>query len=105
VKGLELMMTRPELRQQLWRNTRHLKSGLKAMGFDQDDTPVPAAAWVLKTSEDMDRVHAALLARGIAIQRTHYVGAGPNGLLRAVVFANHKPEQIARMLRELKALV
>jgi 7-keto-8-aminopelargonate synthetase-like enzyme len=104
-KGLDLMMARPELRRQLWRNSRHLKSGLRAMGFDQDDTPVPAAAWALKTGEDMDRVHAALMERGIAIQRTHYVGAGPNGLLRAVVFADHTPEQIDRMLEELKSLV
>jgi 7-keto-8-aminopelargonate synthetase-like enzyme len=53
----------------------------------------------------MDRVHAALMERGIEIQRTHYVGAGPNGLLRAVVFANHTPEQIDRLLEQLKALV
>jgi hypothetical protein len=33
------------------------------------------------------------------------VGAGPNGVLRTVVFANHKPEQIVRMLSELKSLV
>lgn len=105
VKGMDLMMTQPELRRQLWRNARHLKCGLKAMGFDQDDTPVPAAAWALKTSEDMDRVHGAMMERGIAIQRTHYVGAGPNGLLRAVVFANHTTEQIDRMLNELKSLV
>jgi 7-keto-8-aminopelargonate synthetase-like enzyme len=75
------------------------------MGFDQDDTPVPVAAWVLKTAEDMDQVQAEMMKRGIAIQRTDYVGAGPNGVLRAVVFANHKPEQIARMLSELKSLV
>jgi hypothetical protein len=43
--------------------------------------------------------------RGIAIQRTRYVGAGPNGALRAVVFANHKPEQINRLLTELKSVV
>jgi hypothetical protein len=53
----------------------------------------------------MDRVHAELMNRGIAIQRTHYVGTGTNGALRAVVFANHKPEQINRMLSELKMLV
>jgi 7-keto-8-aminopelargonate synthetase-like enzyme len=105
VKGLELMMTQPELRQQLWRNAYQLKSGLKAMGFDQDDSPVPVAAWVLKTAEDMDRVQAEMMKRGIAIQRTDYVGGGPNGVLRAVVFANHKPEQIARMLSELRSLV
>jgi 7-keto-8-aminopelargonate synthetase-like enzyme len=105
VKGLELMMAHPELRQQLWRNAHQLKSGLKAMGFDQDDTPVPVAAWRLKTAADMDRVQAEMMKRGIAIQRTDYVGAGPNGVLRAVVFANHKPEQIAHMLGELKSLV
>jgi 7-keto-8-aminopelargonate synthetase-like enzyme len=105
VKGLDLMMTQPELRQQLWRNAHQLKSGLKAMGFDQDDTHVPVAAWALKTAQDMDRVQAEMMKRGIAIQRTDYVGAGPKGVLRAVVFANHKPEQIAGMLSELKSLV
>ena len=102
---MELMMAHPELRQQLWRNARQLKSGLKKMGFDQDDSPVPVAAWTLKSGEEMDRVHQKLMERGIAIQRTRYVGAGPNGALRAVVFATHTPEQIARLLGELKTLV
>jgi 7-keto-8-aminopelargonate synthetase-like enzyme len=102
---MKLLMTRPELRTQLWRNARQLKAGLKRMGFEQDDSPVPVAAWTLKTGEDMDRVHAELMNRGIAIQRTRYVGAGPNGALRAVVFANHKPEQINRLLTELKSVV
>lgn len=105
VTGMELLITKPELRQQLWRNAHQLKSGLKAMGFDQDDSVIPIAAWTLKTAEDMDRVHAELMNRGIAIQRTHYVGTGQNGALRAVVFADHKPEQISRMLTELKSLV
>jgi 8-amino-7-oxononanoate synthase len=105
IKGMELMMAHPELRQQLWRNARQLKSGLKKMGFDQDDSPVPVAAWTLKSGEEMDRVHQKLMERGIAIQRTRYVGAGPNGALRAVVFATHTPEQINRLLGELKTLV
>lgn len=102
---MEMLMAKPNLRQQLWRNARQLKSGLKAIGFDQDDSAVPIAAWTLKTGEDMDRVQAELMNRGIAIQRTHYVGTGANGALRAVVFANHKPEHINRMLSELKMLV
>ena len=53
----------------------------------------------------MDRVHQQLMDRGIAIQRTRYVGAGPNGALRAVVFATHTAGQIDRLLGELKALV
>ncbi|MGA8149609.1 MAG: pyridoxal phosphate-dependent aminotransferase family protein [Terriglobales bacterium] len=105
VKGMQLLMSKPELRQQLWKNARQLKSGLQAMGFDQDKSGIPIAAWTLKTSEDMDRVHTELMNRGIAIQRTHYVGTGANGALRAVVFANHRPDQISRMLDELKKLV
>ena len=104
-KGMNLLMAHPELRQQLWSNARLLKAGLRKMGFEQDDSPVPAAAWALKSAEAMDRVHAELLKRGIAIQRTHYVGAGPAGLLRAVVFATHRAEHIDRMLGELKTLV
>ncbi len=105
VKGMELMMSKPELRQQLWRNAKHLKSGLGKLGFEQDDSPVPIAAWTLKTGEDMDRIHAELMNRGVAIQRTHYVGAGPNGALRAVVFANHTSQQIDTLLNALKSLV
>jgi 8-amino-7-oxononanoate synthase len=105
VKGMQLLMSNPELRQRLGTNARQLKSGLRAMGFDQDDSPIPIAAWTLKTAEDMDRVHAELMNRGIAIQRTHYVGTGVNGALRAVVFANHKPDQITHLLDELKKVV
>lgn len=105
VKGMDLMMSQPQLRHQLWENAKRLKSGLGRIGFEQDDSPVPIAAWTLKTGEDMDRIHAELMNRGIAIQRTHYVGAGPNGALRAVVFANHQSEQIDRLLSELKSLV
>ena len=105
VKGMELLMSTPDLRQRLWKNARQLKSGLKAMGFDQDDSAVPIAAWTLKTGQEMDRVHAELMDRGIAIQRTHYVGTGTDGALRAVVFANHTPEQISRMLNALKTVV
>jgi 7-keto-8-aminopelargonate synthetase-like enzyme len=70
-----------------------------------NDTPVPVAAWTLKSGQDMDRVHDELMKRGICIQRTRYVGAGAEGALRAVVFATHTPEQIQRLLAELKTLV
>lgn len=105
ITGLQLMMDHPELRQTLWRNARLLKKGLRDMGFDQDDSPVPVAAWQLKTAEEMDRVQAELLRRGIAIQRTHYVGADNKGALRAVAFATHTAEQINQLLSELKRVV
>ena len=105
VKGMELLMRQPELRQRLWRNARRLKDGLTKLGFAQDGSPVPIAAWTLKRGKDMDHVHSELMRRGIAIQRTRYIGTGPDGALRAVVFSTHEAGQIDRLLEELKALV
>ncbi|MGA2201880.1 MAG: hypothetical protein ABSG40_07970 [Terriglobales bacterium] len=67
---MELMITQPELRRHLWRNAKQLKTGLKGMGFEQDDSAVPIAARTLKTGEEMDRVYKQLMNRRIAIQRT-----------------------------------
>jgi hypothetical protein len=53
----------------------------------------------------MERVHAALMDRGICIQLSHYVGAGPAGVLRIVVFSTHTGEQIDRLLGTLASLV
>jgi len=104
IRGMTLLMEHPELREQLWKNARTLKTGLKQLGFPMNDTPVPVAAWTLKSGQEMDRVHDELMKRGICIQRTQYVGAGPEGALRAVVFATHTTEQIQRLLAELKTL-
>jgi len=46
-----------------------------------------------------------LLERGIAIQHSHYAGVGAEGVLRAVVFSTHSPEQIQRLIEELGRLV
>ena len=70
-----------------------------------NDTYVPVAAFALKSAADMERVHAELINRGIVVQLSHYVGVGPEGILRMVVFATHTPEQIDRLLAELKAVV
>ncbi len=103
--GLDMLMQHPELRTQLWKNARMMKDGLRQMGFSVDGSPVPIAAWKLKSAEEMDRVRDELMNRGICIQRSFYVGAGPEGVLRVAVFSSHTGEQINRLLSELKNLV
>lgn len=53
----------------------------------------------------MDRIQQQLFDRGIAIQRLNYAGGGAVGALRVVVFSTHTPEQINRLLDELKTIV
>jgi glycine C-acetyltransferase/8-amino-7-oxononanoate synthase len=105
VKGMQLLMAHPEWRTRLWENARRLKTGIRQMGFPVNDTVVPVVSFALKKADDMERVHSELTNRGIVIQLSHYVGAGPAGVLRMVAFSTHTNEQIARLLGTLKALV
>jgi glycine C-acetyltransferase len=48
LKRLELLMTRPELREKLWYNVRKLQGGLKEKGFDIGHTNSPVTPVFLK---------------------------------------------------------
>jgi len=105
IRGMRLLLAHPEWRAKLWANAKRLKDGIRRMGFPMNDTVVPVASFALKTAADMERVHGELFNRGIVIQLSHYVGAGPAGVLRMVAFATHTNEQIDRLLAALKSLV
>jgi len=104
IKGLEIVGREPERRERLRRNVTRMKSGLRTMGFETNDNPVPIATWALKSAGDMKRVQAELFDRGIAVALSKYVGAPAGGVLRASIFSEHTPAQIDRLLDELKRL-
>ena len=82
-RAIELVMAEPGLRTRLWSNARLLKDGLRGMGFDVDDTPVPIVCLAIGTAENMQRIQRELMARGIAIAyMAAYAGLGPEGGLR-----------------------
>jgi 7-keto-8-aminopelargonate synthetase-like enzyme len=104
-EGLELVAANPQWRQRLWNNAKILKDGLRRLGLDVDRTEVPIAAFTLENAERMRQVHYQLFERDIAIQYSHYPGAGADGVLRAVVFSTHTTDQIERLIDELGRFV
>jgi 8-amino-7-oxononanoate synthase len=105
-RALELVMAEPELRTRLWSNVRLLKDGLRGMGFDVDQTPVPIVCLTLGMAENMRRIQQEFMARGIAIAyMAAYSGLGVEGGLRIAVFATHTEEMIGRLLDELKRVL
>jgi 7-keto-8-aminopelargonate synthetase-like enzyme len=100
-KGIELLLSHPEKRARLRRNTAALKSGLKRLGIAVEDNPVPVVAWSMRTEKEMKRVQEKLLRRGIAVPRLKYAGAPASGVLRMTVFSTHTLGQIGRLLDEL----
>jgi 8-amino-7-oxononanoate synthase len=104
LKGLEIVQREPQRRERLRRNVARVKMGLKKLGYDMNDTPVPIVTWVLRSADDMKKAQMELFRRGVAVALTNYVGAPAGGVLRASIFSEHTTDQIDRLLDEVKRL-
>ena len=105
-RGLELIAADPGMRKRLWENVGAVKSGLRRMGLQTDDTPVPIICLTVCQAENMRRIQRELMKRGIVIAyMAAYSGLGPEGALRLAVFATHTGEMIRQLLDELRRLL
>lgn len=103
--GMKILKSNSKLRTKLHQNAQKLKSGLKKIGLDVDDSNIPIAAWELKNPADMKKVRDELVKKKILIQYINYMGAGKYGALRVVVFTTHTHGQIENLLYELNKLL
>jgi len=105
-RAIELVMAEPGRRTRLWSNVRLLKDGLRGMGFDVDQTPVPIICLTPGNAGNMQRIQRELMQGGIAVAyMAAYCGLGPEGGLRIAVFATHTEAMIQQLLDELRRLV
>jgi 8-amino-7-oxononanoate synthase len=105
-RALELIQADSELRTRLWANVRLLKDGLRGLGLDVDDTPVPIICLVVGDAENMRRIQQELMRRGIAIAYIGaYSGLAEAGGLRIAAFATHTEPMIRQLLDELRQLL
>jgi 8-amino-7-oxononanoate synthase len=105
-RAIELIQADPDMRARLWLNVRRVKDGLRALGFDVDDTPVPIICLVLGDADNMRRIQQELMSRGIAVAyMAAYSGLSAAGGLRIAVFATHTEEMIQRFLDELRQIL
>jgi 8-amino-7-oxononanoate synthase len=105
-RAIELVQADPDLRTRLWANVRRLKDGLRAMGFDVGDTPVPIICLEVGDAENMRRIQRELMRRGIAVAyMAAYSGLSSAGGLRIAVFATHTEQMIQQLLAELSRVV
>ena len=105
LRGLEIVMENPGIRQKLWDNALYLKKGLRTLGISVEDNYLPMAAFSTGNASNMKGIHSELLKRGIFIQHSKYVGAGSEGALRMVVFSTHAKNQIQYLLDNLKEVL
>jgi len=104
-KGIEIVSAHPEMRARLRENVALAKAGLRKIGVDADDTPVPIVAWSLRTGAAMKKVQRALFDRGIAIALMKYPGTPPQGVLRVTIFSTHTADQIGQLIDGLRRVL
>ncbi len=105
-RALQLIAAEPQIRTRLWQNVAMLKTGLRAMGLDTDDTPVPICCLSVGDAANMRRIQQTLMEQGIAIAyMAAYSGLGPEGALRVAVFASHTEEMIRQLLDALRGTI
>ncbi|UCH94602.1 MAG: pyridoxal phosphate-dependent aminotransferase family protein [Candidatus Aminicenantes bacterium] len=109
-KALEILYNNPGIRKTLWDNVAHAKNGLRNLGFDINDTPVPIICLYSKEKEKIDpkALQLELFERNIAVTYVPYGGytsVPRGGAVRISIFSTHTREQIDRLIAEIKRLV
>ncbi len=97
--ALDIIENEPERREQLWRNTRQMKEGLRALGFDTGDSATPIIPVLI--GDDLLTFKFCLMLQEEGVFANPVISpATPPGraLIRTSYMATHTPEQLDRVL-------
>ena len=101
-KALELACD-PEIRERLWQNVARARAGIRALGWELADTPVPILCLCARPGLDLGAIKNRLFERDICVAHvTGYSSTPAGGALRIAIFATHTAEQIDRLVEGLR---
>ncbi len=98
-RALVVARTTPELRRRLWENVSQARDGLRALGWDLADTPVPIICLESHQGISLERIKKGLTDENIAVELVRsYTSTPAGGALRIAIFASHSLAQITRLV-------
>lgn len=103
--SLKVLQT-TDKRARLARNVSHMRGGLRSLGFEVADTPVPIVT--VKGVTDLEKLRDRLAERDIVVrvqQAGGYSDASDVPTMRLAVFSEHSPAQIDRLLQSMAELL
>jgi len=104
--ALRLLSADPSFRERLRANVKRMRNGLRGLGFDLADTPVPIVT-LRDEGRDLGALAASLAKRDIVVKLTPPSGYSDSPdlpTLRIAVFSEHEPEQIDRLVQSVAEL-
>ena len=100
------MLTDATLRQKLQENVRYLRLGLRRIGLDVEESPLPMVILTLGSSGNMRRIQKALSELGVLISYIpRNAGLGSQGALRIAVFTTHTSQMIQELIDSLQGAI
>lgn len=99
--GVRVLRTDGRLRQRLFRNTAHVKTGLREAGLQLAEAPGPIVPLLPRRPVEAARLQQALVAAGIYPPFIKYPGGPPNGYFRFVISSEHSGSQLDALLKVL----
>ncbi len=106
--GIRLLRDHPQMRHNLWRNVKQVRDGLRNLGFEIADTPIPIVNVKGSFSVDLEHVQEELYRKDIVVAHIPprgYSDAPDVESLRIAVFSTHREEQIDRLLEAIKEAI
>lgn len=106
IAAMQILETQPIMRANLARNVRHIRHGLRQLGFAIDESPVPIIS--VRGDIDMEHLRSELARRDIIVKITPprgYSDAPDAPTLRLAVFSQHTTHQIDNLLSQMRSVL
>lgn len=104
-ESLKYIHEHPQLLQRLRSNVSFLKQEMRKLGLAVGDTVAPVASFIPDSGQSMRGLQERLMSEGIFVFHSTYIGAGPSGVIRCGIFADHTNEHLERLLDALRRLL
>jgi 8-amino-7-oxononanoate synthase len=105
-RALAVARATPALREKLWENIAHARAGLRSLGWELAETPVPIICLEGRPGVSLERIKKGLFEQDIAVELVRsYTSAPAGGAIRIAIFATHSPSQIDKLVNAIKNFV
>jgi len=100
------ILTDPSFRKKLQENVKLLRSGLRSIGLEVDESHLPMVILTLGSSGNMRRIQKELSESGILVSYLpRNVGLGSQGALRIALFSTHTPQMIQELVDTFRGIL
>ena len=101
-RALAVARTTPKLRYRLWENVEQARNGMRALGWEMPNTPVPILCLKARQGVRLELIKEKLFKKAIAVELVRsYTSTPAGGALRIAIFATHSHGQIDRLVEAI----